>query len=134
MFPDLSTVPCRALTVQAPLPIPATLGVVSQILQRCIAEEVESVGIIVPAIDAAHPKHAIAGLQERGVQPFHFALPDFDLCIVPEEVASLAQFLHLHNKTLMSICHHFHLHHHSVTAAVINLTLLMIPTPPLDSL
>ncbi len=68
-----------------------------QVLQCRVAEKVESVGVIIPAIDTAHPEHAIAGLQEGGAQPFYFALPHLDLGVVPEEVARLTQLLHLHS-------------------------------------
>lgn len=46
--------------------LPAATRMVPQVLQRCVAEEVEPVGVIVPAIHAAHPEHAVAGLQKGG--------------------------------------------------------------------
>lgn len=70
---------------------------VPQILQRCVAEEVEPVGVIVPAIHAAHPEHAVAGLQEGGAEPLHLSLPYLHLGVVPEEVAGLSQLLHLYH-------------------------------------
>ena len=67
----------------------------SQVLQRRIAEEVESVCIVIPAIYTAHPKHAIAGLQKSGLQTLNLPLPYFDLRIVPEEIPYLTQVLNL---------------------------------------
>ena len=75
---------------------PAAACMVPQVLQRSVAEEVEAVGIIVPAIHATHPEHAVARLQEGGFQALHLALPHLHLSVVPEEVAQLAQLLHLH--------------------------------------
>ena len=98
---------------------------VPQIFQGCIAEEVESVGIIVPAIDAAHPEHAVAGLQERGAQPFHFALPYFDLCVIPEEVASLAQLLHL-NHSIILTCAITPVSSHKLVAAMTTMATMML--------
>lgn len=66
-----------------------------EVLQGCIAEEVEAIGVIISAIHTAHPEHAIAGLQEGCVQILHFALPHLDLSVVEEEVACLTQLLHL---------------------------------------
>lgn len=66
-----------------------------QVLQGSIAEEVESVGVIIPAVDAAHPEHAVAGLQEGGLQFLHLALPHLDLGVVPEEVSCLTKLLNL---------------------------------------
>jgi len=75
---------------------PAAACMVPQVLQRSVAEEVEAVGIIVPAVHATHPEHAVARLQEGGFQALHLALPHLHLGVVPEEVAQLAQLLHLH--------------------------------------
>lgn len=69
---------------------------VPEVLQGCIAEEVEPVGVVISAIHAANPEHAIAGLQECGGQVLYFALPDLDLGVVEEEVACLSQLLNLH--------------------------------------
>jgi len=41
---------------------PAAACMVPQVLQRSVAEEVEAVGVIVPAVHTAHPEHAIAWL------------------------------------------------------------------------
>ncbi len=82
---------------------PAAACMVPQVLQRSVAEEVEAVGVIVPAVHAAHPEHAIARLQEGGFQALHSALPHLHLGVVPEEVARLAQFLHLHICCLMIV-------------------------------
>lgn len=68
---------------------------VPEVLQSCIAEEVESVGIVIPAIHAANPEHAVAGLKEGGAQILHFALPHFHLGVVEEVVACLSQLLNL---------------------------------------
>ena len=70
-----------------------------EVLQRCITEEVESVCVIIAAVDAAHPEHAVAGLQEGGAQALHLALPHLHLGVVPEEVARLAQLLNLPRPT-----------------------------------
>ena len=75
---------------------PAAACMVPQILQRSVAEEVEAVGVIIPAVHAAHPEHAVAGLKEGGFQALHPPLPHLHLGVVPEEVARLAQLLHLH--------------------------------------
>ena len=59
---------------------------VPQVLQRCITEEVESIGIVIAAVHAAHPEHSIAGLQKGGAQALHLALPHLHLGVAPEEV------------------------------------------------
>lgn len=69
--------------------LPAGSRMVSEVLQCCIAEEVESVGIVISAIDAANPEHAVARLQEGGLQALHLTLPYLYLGVVPEEVAGL---------------------------------------------
>ena len=71
---------------------------VSEVLQSSIAEEVESIGVVIPAVHAANPEKAIEWLQESGLQPLHLALPHLHLRVVPEEVAGLMQVQDLQTK------------------------------------
>lgn len=70
---------------------------VLEILKSCATEEAKASSIVIPAIYAARPNAAIAGLKENCRQAFDQALPHFDLGIVPEEVPCLDDLPHLLN-------------------------------------
>ena len=73
-------------------------AVVLQVLQCSAAEEAETHGIIVAAIDAAHPEGAIHGFQEGRPDVLHLAHPNLDLHVVEEEVSPWLQVPHLQNQ------------------------------------
>jgi hypothetical protein len=82
---------------------------VLQIFERGPTEEVEAVSVIITAVHAAHPEHAIFRLQECGVELLHLAPEHTDVAV---RVVERCDFLDVLDEVIPQavVLGHDHLH------------------------
>lgn len=71
------------------------VAVVFEVVEGGSAEEAETRGVVVAAVNTARPNNAVTGLKEDGSQALDESLPYLDLRVVPGKVTRLPNLLHL---------------------------------------